>query len=486
MPLQGSRFLAAAADGLEAEHGLPLRDSKKRTAGSDSMPRPDGNSECQLRSSHATRRTPMTIRCTASAALEEEVARVYPTDAIKSPVHLSIGQEAVSVGVCERCEPRGHRLRHLPRPRPVSGQGRRPEGDGRRAVRQGHRLHEGQGRLDAPHRPRGRRDGHLRRRRARRSPTPSAMPTPCKTRRATTVVVVSFFGDGATEEGVFAESLNFAALKKLPMLFVCENNGYAIHTHQARAAGQARHPRPRRGLRRAPPSASTATTCVGLANRSREVVAKLRAGEGPWFFEVKTYRWREHVGPGSDYQPRLPRRTEAEPWVDARPGAATRRRTADPRTRRRDRSGSRSRNRRSVRVRRSQPLPGRGRTHDGHLSGGRGCTLDMPETRDRTAASATGSRQARQRRAERTLSFVDAVREATDQEMARDPIRDRVRPGRGRSQGDPGHDPRPAGEIRPRARLRHAAVRRRDDRRRHRHGPGRDCGRSTSTSAWTS
>ena len=50
-------------------------------------------------------------------------------------------------------------------------------------------------------------------------------------------MVVSFFGDGATEEGVFAESLNFAVLKQLPILFVCENNGYAIHTHQSRRQG---------------------------------------------------------------------------------------------------------------------------------------------------------------------------------------------------------------------------------------------------------
>ena len=50
--------------------------------------------------------------------------------------------------------------------------------------------------------------------------------------RRENAIVVSFFGDGATEEGVFSESLNFAVLKKLPMLFVCENNQYAIHTHQ--------------------------------------------------------------------------------------------------------------------------------------------------------------------------------------------------------------------------------------------------------------
>src|SRR5579863_427759 len=46
-------------------------------------------------------------------------------------------------------------------------------------------------------------------------------------------IVASFFGDGATEEGVFAESLNFAALKRLSILFVCENNQYAIHTRQS-------------------------------------------------------------------------------------------------------------------------------------------------------------------------------------------------------------------------------------------------------------
>ena len=47
-------------------------------------------------------------------------------------------------------------------------------------------------------------------------------------------IVVSFFGDGATDEGVFYESLNFAALKQLPVIFVCENNFYAIHTHLLR------------------------------------------------------------------------------------------------------------------------------------------------------------------------------------------------------------------------------------------------------------
>ncbi len=66
------------------------------------------------------------------------------------------------------------------------------------------------------------------------------MPMRCNIARED-AIVASFFGDGATEEGVFAESLNFAALKRLPILFVCENNQYAIHTHQNRRQGLARH-----------------------------------------------------------------------------------------------------------------------------------------------------------------------------------------------------------------------------------------------------
>ncbi len=192
--------------------------------------------------------------------VEEEVARLYPTDRIKSPVHLSIGQEAVSVGVCEALRPddvvfgtyRGHAL-YLAK-----------GGDLKAMVAElygkADRLHARQGRLDAPDRPRGRRDGHVRRgrhhhrqrRRLRLRPAISPQRS---------AIVASFFGDGATEEGVFAESLNFAALKRLPILFVCENNRYAIHTHQSRRqatsaicdrVARPRHPgRTDRGQRRA-------------------------------------------------------------------------------------------------------------------------------------------------------------------------------------------------------------------------------------------
>jgi len=128
-------------------------------------------------------------------------------------------------------------------------------------------------------------------------------------------VVVSFFGDGATEEGVFYESLNFAALKALPIIFICENNRYAIHTHQDQ--------------RQAVPDICRRVTGFGLPAETIEddilqvhekVSAKvqtLRSNEpGPFFFECMTYRWKEHVGPGDDFTLGYRTMEEAESWIN--------------------------------------------------------------------------------------------------------------------------------------------------------------------------
>src|SRR5581483_2826895 len=169
--------------------------------------------------------------------LEEEFARVYPTDRIKSPVHLSIGQEAVSVGVCAALRPedvvfgtyRGHAL-YLAR------------GGDLRAM-----LAELYGKATGCAGGKGG-SMHLIDPEAGVMGTSAVVGTTIpnaagyayamKLRRQGTIVA-SFFGDGATEEGVFHESLNWAALQQLPLLFVCENNGYAIHTPRSR-----RQPRP--------------------------------------------------------------------------------------------------------------------------------------------------------------------------------------------------------------------------------------------------
>lgn len=133
--------------------------------------------------------------------------------------------------------------------------------------------------------------------------------------RRSDAVVASFFGDGATEEGVFSESLNFTALKRLPILFVCENNGYAIHTHQSRRQGLPDICARARafGL---PAERLDGDDVQALLGRSREVVDTIRGGGGPHFFEVATYRLREHVGPGTDFHLGYRDEAEARAWQE--------------------------------------------------------------------------------------------------------------------------------------------------------------------------
>jgi TPP-dependent pyruvate/acetoin dehydrogenase alpha subunit len=246
--------------------------------------------------------------------LEEEIARVYPSDKIKSPVHLSIGQEAVSVGVCEALEPhdivfgtyRGHAL-YLAR-----------GGDLRRMVAElygkaagcckgkGGSMH-----LIAPER------GVMGMSAVVGTTIANAVGYAYALRyRRQDAIVASFFGDGATEEGVFAESLNFAALKRLPILFVCENNQYAIHTHQRRRQGMPDICARARayGL---PAECLDGSDVFRLVERAREAVKQVRTGVGPWLLEVQTYRWKEHVGPGTDYHLGHRSEDEARPWIAA-------------------------------------------------------------------------------------------------------------------------------------------------------------------------
>ena len=111
---------------------------------------------------------------------------------------------------------------------------------------------------------------------------------------------VAFFGDGAVEEGVFYESANFAAVRKLPILFVCENNLYSVYSPLS-----VRQPHGRSiskmvenlGLRCMSGDGNDALESHRLL---AQAVAELRNGSGPIFLEFFTYRWREHCGPFFD------------------------------------------------------------------------------------------------------------------------------------------------------------------------------------------
>ena len=242
---------------------------------------------------------------------EEEIARVYPSDKIKSPVHLSIGQEAIAVGVCDA----------LGATDAVSGTYR------------GHASYMAKGgnleRLFAE--LYGKATGitggiggsmHLIDMEHGVIGTSAVVGTTIPVaagfsmsfkREKKGQVIAAFFGDGATEEGVFSETLNFAALHKLPILFVCENNGYAIHTPISKRWAT------RRLCERVetygiPTAMIEDQDVFKIRDAASGFINNMRNGAGPAFLEAKAYRWREHVGPNPDFDQGYRSEIDLEPW----------------------------------------------------------------------------------------------------------------------------------------------------------------------------
>jgi TPP-dependent pyruvate/acetoin dehydrogenase alpha subunit len=119
-----------------------------------------------------------------------------------------------------------------------------------------------------------------------------------------------FLGDGAIEEGVFYESVNFAALKKLPVLFVCENNLYSVYSplRVRQPDGRSIHKMvAAMGLKT---DSCDGNDAIAVSQLVGDVLPAIREGNGPVFLEFPTYRWREHCGPSFDND--LGYRTEEE------------------------------------------------------------------------------------------------------------------------------------------------------------------------------
>lgn len=230
--------------------------------------------------------------------VEEEIVRIYPTDEIKSPVHLSIGQEAVAVGICSALAPgdivfgtyRGHAM-YLAK-----------GGDLNKMIAELYGKESGCAKGKGG-------SMHLVDAQAGVMGTSAIVATTIPVSvgyalgldyRNKKNVVVSFFGDGATDEGAFHESMNFAVIKKLPILFVCENNQYAIHSHllQRRNSDNIFKHALAYGM---PAMRIKNGDIFKIHQTAKKFLHKVRSGAGPAFLECFTSRWKEHVGPGDDF-----------------------------------------------------------------------------------------------------------------------------------------------------------------------------------------
>ncbi|HET6675144.1 MAG TPA: thiamine pyrophosphate-dependent dehydrogenase E1 component subunit alpha [Nitrospiraceae bacterium] len=141
-------------------------------------------------------------------------------------------------------------------------------------------------------------------------------------------VAVAFFGDGATEEGHFHESLNLASLYRLPVLFVCENNFYSTHMPLAE-----RRPKDNivqsADLHGMPGVRVDGNDVMEVYESARAAVKRARDGQGPTLLECRTYRWRGHVGPAWDLDVGEQRRRELEEWLPKDPLPRLRRRIVE-------------------------------------------------------------------------------------------------------------------------------------------------------------
>lgn len=131
-------------------------------------------------------------------------------------------------------------------------------------------------------------------------------------------VSVAFFGDGAVQEGVFYESLNFASLKRLPVIFVCENNLYSTHMPIASSLANTK-------ISKIADAFDTVGVRVDgnnvleICEIAGDLISRARHGEGPSLIECLTYRWHGHVGPSFDLDKGLRSKEELDYWTDRCP-----------------------------------------------------------------------------------------------------------------------------------------------------------------------
>jgi len=127
-------------------------------------------------------------------------------------------------------------------------------------------------------------------------------------------ISVSFFGDGAIGEGVFYESLNLASLRKLPVIFVCENNLFSTHMPISACLADT-DIKKKAGIFNIPAERVDGNDVRAVYLTAKKMIENARNNKGPSFLECMTYRWFGHVGPNYDIDKGLRSQEELDYWM---------------------------------------------------------------------------------------------------------------------------------------------------------------------------
>jgi acetoin:2,6-dichlorophenolindophenol oxidoreductase subunit alpha len=248
--------------------------------------------------------------------VERKIEEEYKNDEMKTPIHLSIGQEAIAAGVCTNLRTDDYVFgTHRSHAQYIAKGGDLKKMIAELYLRKtgcslgrGGSMHlvapeigvMGSSAIVGGSLPLG---------------TGAALASKLRHNDSVTAV---FFGDGAVDEGTFHESLNFASLKKLPALYICENNHYAINSHESQRHSGAGIYQWAQGYG-IPSYQIDGNDVLKVSEYAEKAVERCRNGEGPTFLECITYRWKGHIGTVDDVGSGLRPQAEYDYWVSKCP-----------------------------------------------------------------------------------------------------------------------------------------------------------------------
>lgn len=248
--------------------------------------------------------------------VERKIEEEYKNDEMKTPIHLSIGQEAIAAGVCINLRKDDYLFgTHRSHAQYIAKGGDIKQMIAELYLRKtgctsgrGGSMH-----LMAPDR------GIF----GSTAIVGGSLPLGTGTALASKIqendrVTAVFFGDGAADEGTFHESLNFASLKKLPILYVCENNFYAINSRQAeRQSGDNIYKMAQ--VYGIPGYQIDGNDVLKVSEYAEKAIERCRKGEGPTLLECVSYRWKGHIGTVDDLGVGYRSQEEYDYWISKCP-----------------------------------------------------------------------------------------------------------------------------------------------------------------------